>query len=138
MKTLLPEAKKLANWYLLDAENIPLGRLATRAALTLRGRYSPQYTPFLDRGDNIIIINAEKVKLTGKKYSQKSYFSHSQYPGGEKHRSLSKIGWQKVIRHAVYGMLPKNRLRNKMIIRLHVIEGSEHRFAAQKPEKLEL
>jgi len=138
MKTYLPKAQKVSEWFLIDATNIPMGRLAETAAKILRGKNAPDYTPFFDRGDSVVIINAEKVKLTGKKLAQKTYFSHSGYPGGEHYKSIEKMGWQKVIRSAVYGMLPKNKLRDKQIIRLYTYEGPEHTHTSQNPKVIEV
>lgn len=128
-------------WYLVDAEGKVLGRLATEIAMILRGKNKPTFTPHMDMGDNVVVINAEKVVLTGSKSEDKEYFSHSQYPGGEKFTNIKKIMAEKpefVIETAVKGMLPKNRLGKKIFKNLKVYVGSEHPHEAQKPEKLEL
>lgn len=128
-------------WYLVDAEGKVLGRMATQIATILRGKNKPSFTPHLDMGDNVIVINAEKVVLTGSKSEDKEYFRHSQYPGGIKMVNIKKIREQKpeyIIEHAVKGMLPKGRLGRHVIKNLKVYVGSEHPHAAQKPEKIDL
>ena len=129
------------NWVLIDAENKILGRLATEVASILRGKNKPSFTPHLDTGDNVIIINAEKVKLTGAKSEDKDYFKHSQYPGGEKFVNIKKFMEKNpafVIEHAVKGMLPKNRLGRKVFKNLKVYAGTDHPHEAQQPEKIEI
>jgi len=138
MKTYLPEAKKIIKWYLLDAQGVALGRVASRAALLLRDKSNPDYTPFFDRGNAVVIVNASKILLSGRKLLQKRYHSHSGYPGGQRSFSVERLGWQKVLRKAIYGMLPKNKLRDRMITRLYIYEGPEHQFDAQRPVKVEL
>jgi large subunit ribosomal protein L13 len=128
-------------WYVVDADDQILGRLATKVASVLRGKTKPTFTPHLDMGDNVIIINAEKIKLTGLKTEQKEYFSHSQYPGGIKMTNIRKYMEEKpefIVEHAVKGMLPKGKLGRAVFKNLKVYKGSEHPHAAQKPEKLEL
>lgn len=128
-------------WYVVDAEGKVLGRLATEIASILRGKKKPGFTPHLDMGDNVIVINAEKVLLTGRKSEEKEYFSHSGYPGGEKFTNIRKIMKEKpefVIETAVKGMLPKNRLGRKIAGNLKVYAGGEHPHQAQKPEVLAL
>jgi len=128
-------------WYLVDAEGKVLGRLATEIAGILRGKNKPEYTPHLDMGDNIIVINAEKIVLTGMKSQDKDYFSHSQYPGGEKFTNIKKIMKEKpefVIMHAVKGMLPKNRLSRKLMTNLKIYAGDKHPHSAQSPEILNI
>ncbi|MCP4137586.1 MAG: 50S ribosomal protein L13 [bacterium] len=128
-------------WVIVDAEDKILGRLATEVAMILRGKKKPGYTPHLDMGDFVVIINAEKVKLTGAKSLDKDYFSHSQYPGGEKFTNIQKIMKEKpefVIEHAVKGMLPKTRLGRQVFKNLKVYAGTDHPHAAQKPEAIEL
>jgi len=128
-------------WYVIDADGKVLGRLATEVAILLRGKHKPSFTPHLDMGDNVIIINAEKVLLTGSKSEDKEYFSHSQYPGGIKFTNIQKIMKQKpefVVEHAVKGMLPKNRLGRKVFNNLKVYAGSEHPHQAQRPEVREI
>ena len=128
-------------WVLIDAEDIPLGRLSTVVASTLRGKNKPTFTPHMDTGDNVIVINAEKVTLTGKKMTDKMYFRHTFYPGGERFTSaedmLAKDPTSLVMK-AVKGMLPKNRLGRKLLTNLRVYAGPVHQQTAQKPEILEL
>jgi large subunit ribosomal protein L13 len=138
MKTFLPSAKKEAKWFLINAQNIALGRICTRAAIILRGKDSPDYTPFFESGNRVVITNASQALLTGRKLRQKTYFSHSGYPGGQKIRTVEKMGWKKVVRNAVYGMLPKNRMRDKLIINLYVYEGPEHEQISQKPVEVKI
>ena len=128
-------------WVVIDATDLALGRLAARVALVLRGKTKAGYTPHVDCGDNVIVINADKVKFTGKKLVDKTYFRHSGYQGGTTFTSaglmLQKFP-ERVIEHAVKGMLPHNRLGAQMYRKLSVYAGPEHPHAAQKPEKLEL
>ena len=128
-------------WYVVDAEGQTVGRRAAEVAKVLRGKNKPTFTPHVDTGDYVIVINAEKVKFTGKKLTDKTYFRHSGYQGGTTFTSaglmLEKFP-ERVIEHAVKGMLPHNRLGAKMYRKLSVYAGSEHPHAAQKPEKLEL
>ena len=128
-------------WYVVDAEGQTVGRLASEVAKVLRGKNKPTFTPHVDTGDYVIVINAEKVKFTGKKLTDKTYFRHSGYQGGTTFTSaglmLEKFP-ERVIEHAVKGMLPHNRLGAQMYRKLSVYAGSEHPHAAQKPEKLEL
>ena len=124
-------------WYILDAEGKTLGRLCTEAAMILRGKKKPTYTPFLDTGDYVIIINADKVTVTGKKGTDKIYKHHSGYPGGLKEVSFNEMMAKdptEVIRHAVKGMMPKGPLGRQMYKKLKVYAGPEHNHAAQKPE----
>jgi large subunit ribosomal protein L13 len=128
-------------WYLIDASGHTLGRLTSEIAKILRGKNKPTYTPFIDTGDYVIVVNADKVKVTGKKLQQKIYRSHSDYPGGMKETTLDEMMAKKpteVIIHAVEGMLPKGPLGRTMITKLHVYAGPEHNHAAQKPEVLEI
>ncbi len=128
-------------WYVVDAEGKVLGRLATEIADRLRGKHKPTYSPNLDMGDNIIVINAEKVVLTGTKSDDKDYFSHSHYPGGVKFTNIKKVMKDKpefVILHAVKGMLPKTRLGKQIIGNLKIYAGTDHPHAAQKPETINL
>ena len=137
----MKEAEIDKKWYLVDAEGKVLGRLATEIAMLLRGKKKPTFTPHFDMGDNVVVINAEKVKLTGLKSQDKEYFTHSQYPGGEKFINIKKMMAKKpeyIIEHAVKGMLPKNRLGRKIMKNLKVYAGTEHPHEAQKPEKFEL
>ncbi len=129
------------NWMLIDAENEILGRLASKVAFILRGKHKPDFTPHVDCGDNVIVINAEKVKLTGNKLTDKKYISHSGYPGGQKIRTIEDVLNKKpihVVEHAVKGMLPKNRLGSAIYKNLHVITGPDHPYEAQKPKKINL
>ena len=124
-------------WYIIDAENKPLGRVATQAALILRGKHKPTYTPNLDTGDHVIIINCSKVVLTGKKLDQKIYRHHSGYIGGMKEisaRQLLNKNPEQMMMRAVKGMLPHNSLGRQQLKKLRVYAGSEHENAAQKPE----
>ena len=128
-------------WYVVDAEGCTLGRLASKVASVLRGKNKPVFTPHVDTGDYVIVINAEKIKVTGKKLDQKIYYSHSDYVGGMKETTLREMmnkKPEKVIELAVKGMLPKGPLGRQMIKKLHVYAGAEHGHAAQKPEVLEL
>ncbi|WP_188207965.1 50S ribosomal protein L13 [Alkalibacillus aidingensis] len=128
-------------WYVVDAEGQTLGRLATEVATLLRGKHKPSYTPHVDTGDNVIIINADKVELTGKKLTDKIYYRHSNYPGGLKERTAEEMRTkypEKMLEQAVKGMLPKNKLGRKMGKKLHVYRGAEHNHQAQKPEVYEL
>ena len=128
-------------WYIIDAEDQVLGRLATKAATILKGKHKPQYTPHVDTGDHVIVLNADKVVLTGDKLNQKFYRRHSGYPGGLKETSYKDLMAKKAdlaVIEAVRGMLPKNALGRQMIKKLRVYKGAEHDHAAQKPEVLEL
>ena len=129
------------NWLLVDAEGQTLGRLATQIADALRGKRKPTYTPHVDTGDFVVVINAEKISVTGQKREEKMYYRHSGYPGGLKKRSLNDMlerRPEEVIRLAVRGMLPKNRLARKQLTKLKVYAGPEHPHEAQKPQKLEI
>ena len=126
-------------WYVVDAEGCTLGRLASEVASVLRGKNKPVFTPHVDTGDYVIVINAEKIKVTGKKLDQKIYSSHSDYVGGMKETTLREMmnkKPEKVIELAVKGMLPKGPLGRQMIKKLHVYAGAEHGHEAQKPEVL--
>ena len=128
-------------WYVLDAEGKTLGRLASEVANVLRGKKKPIYTPHIDTGDYVIVVNAEKVVTTGKKLDQKKYYHHSEYVGGMKEATLKEMMQKKpefVITHAVKGMLPKGPLGRQMLTKLHVYAGPEHNHAAQKPEVLDI
>ncbi|TML85849.1 MAG: 50S ribosomal protein L13 [Actinobacteria bacterium] len=128
-------------WYLVDAEGQTLGRLATRIADTLRGKGKPQYTPHVDTGDFVIVVNAEKITVTGNKLDQKQYFRHSGYPGGLRSRTLREQLERRpteVLRVAVKGMLPKNRLAAKQLTKLKIYAGPEHPHEAQAPKPLDL
>ncbi len=140
MKTYVP--KEVENkWYVIDAEGKTLGRLAAKIASVLRGKHKPEFTPNLPVGDYVIVVNAEKVRLTGKKLEDKIYTRYSGYQGGLKRipaGEMLKRHPERVIERAVWGMLPKNRLGRKLFKRLKVYAGPDHPHAAQKPEKLEL
>ncbi|MDQ1266107.1 MAG: large subunit ribosomal protein [Bacteroidota bacterium] len=128
-------------WHLIDAADKTVGRLAAQVATLLRGKHKPWFTPHVDCGDFVIVINAEKVKTTGKRPAQKVYFHHSMYPGGEKYLKFKEALAKKpefIIEHAVKGMLPKNRLGRKIIKKLKVYSGTEHPHAAQQPEAFQL
>ncbi len=126
---------------MIDAENQVLGRLAAKVAKLLRGKYKPSFTPFEDCGDNVIIINAEKIVLTGNKMTDKVYTRHTGYPGGQRHTSpeaVLRTHPERVIQHAVRGMLPKNRLGRAVLKNLHLFVGSEHNHEAQQPKVIDL
>ena len=128
-------------WYVVDAAGYTLGRMASEVAKVLRGKNKPIYTPHMDCGDYVIIVNADKVKVTGKKLDQKIYYSHSDYVGGMKEATLREMMAkkpEKVVELAVKGMLPKGPLGKDMLTKLHVYAGPDHDHAAQKPEALEL
>ncbi len=129
------------NWYVVDATGHTLGRLSSEIAKVLRGKHKPIYTPHIDTGDHVIIINADKIEVTGKKMEQKTYYNHSGYVGGLKETKLSEMMTKKpteVIMLSVKGMLPKGPLGRKMLKKLHVFAGAEHPHAAQNPEVLEV
>ncbi|PKR76550.1 50S ribosomal protein L13 [Halalkalibacillus sediminis] len=135
------EANVERKWYVVDAEDKTLGRLSTEVATLLRGKHKPTYTPHVDTGDHVIIINADKIHLTGKKLSDKIYYRHSNYPGGLKERNAEEMRSkypEKMLELAIKGMLPKNKLGRKMGKKLHVYRGAEHKHEAQKPEVYEL
>ncbi|WP_373231677.1 50S ribosomal protein L13 [Cohnella sp.] len=128
-------------WHLIDAEGKTLGRLASEAAALLRGKHKPEFTPHIDTGDFVIVINAEKIVLTGKKMQQKKYYTHSHYPGGLKTTTAAEMINKKphrIIELAVYGMLPKNKLGSALQGKLKVYAGTEHPHQAQQPEVYEL
>jgi large subunit ribosomal protein L13 len=129
------------NWYVVDAENKVLGRLASELAKILRGKNKPTFTPHVDTGDYVIVINADKVNLTGKKWKDKAYYSHSGYPGGIKSITAENLKAKRpedLVRFAVKGMLPKNRLGRKLFRKLKVYAGSEHPHQAQQPQRIEI
>ena len=140
MKTYMANPDKIERkWYVVDATDKTLGRLTSEIAKVLRGKNKPVYTPHIDTGDNVIVINAEKIKVTGKKLDQKVYYHHSDYVGGMKETTLREMMAKKpeqVIELAVKGMLPKGPLGRTMIKKLHVYAGAEHAHQAQKPEVL--
>jgi len=127
-------------WYIVDATDEVLGRLASVVAMVLRGKHKPSFTPHVDCGDNVIVINAEKVKLTGKKMSDKKYFSHTGYPGGQRIRTPEDLLGKKpesVVEKAIKGMLPKSRLGSAIFNNLYVYAGENHPHEAQQPKKLD-
>lgn len=142
MRTYFPKEGDIKpRWYVVDAEGMVLGRLATTIATMISGKAKPTYTPFLDTGDHVIVINAEKIVLTGNKEAEKLYRHHSGYPGGLKERAARFIRVEKpesMIESAVWGMLPKNKLGRKMLKKLKVYRGGNHPHEAQQPEALEL
>lgn len=127
-------------WLLFDAEGQIVGRMCTQIATILRGKHKPSYTPHCDTGDNVIVINADKVRFTGAKMTDKEYITYSGYTGGQKRKTADQMMEKKpeyIIENAVRGMLPKNKLGRAMFTKLHVYAGAEHPHAAQKPEKVE-
>lgn len=142
MRTYSAKPGEIAReWYVVDAEGQTLGRLATRIADTLRGKGKPAFTPHVDTGDFVVVVNAEKIRVTGNKLEQKRYYRHSGYPGGLKSRTLREQldrRPEEVLRIAVRGMLPKNRLARQQITKLKIYAGPEHPHEAQKPEPLEV
>lgn len=142
MKTYVAKpSDRERNWVIVDAEGKTLGRLATQLADALRGKRKPTYTPHIDTGDFVVVINAEKIAVTGAKLKDKKYHRHSGFPGGLKTRSLSEMldrRPEEVIRLAVKGMLPRNRLARKQLTKLKVYAGPEHPHAAQKPQPLDV
>jgi large subunit ribosomal protein L13 len=128
-------------WVLVDAENMVLGRLASEVAKILRGKHKPEFTPHVDCGDNVIVINAEKVQLTGKKMTDRVHFRHSGYPGGQTTQTPKQIldkYPERLVEKAVKGMLPKNKLGRELFRNLHVVVGPEHKYEAQKPKVVDL
>ncbi|HHT21704.1 MAG TPA: 50S ribosomal protein L13 [Bacteroidales bacterium] len=128
-------------WVVVDATDMILGRMSSKVAKLLRGKYKPSYTPHVDCGDNVIIVNAEKVRLTGDKWNGRVYLRHTGYPGGQREYTpadLLEKGADSLVRKAVKGMLPKNRLGAKILNNLYVFEGPEHNMQAQKPKQIDL
>ena len=142
MKTFMQKKEEVTrNWYVIDAKDVALGRVASKAAVMLRGKHKATYTPHIDCGDNIIIINASEVLLTGNKLDQKIYYDHSRYVGGLRERTaktMKKDYPVEMVERAVKGMLPKNRLGRQMYKKLFVYAGSEHPHAAQQPKLIEV
>ena len=142
MKTFSAKPESVTrDWYVIDAEGKTLGRLATEVARRLRGKHKAEYTPHVDTGDYIIVVNAEKVQVTGNKSSDKMYYSHTGYPGGIREINFEKLQARKptmIIEKAVKGMLPKNPLGRAMFRKLKVYAGAEHNHAAQQPQVLEI
>lgn len=141
MKTYVANSEnRERNWLIVDASGQTLGRLATQIADALRGKRKPEYTPHVDTGDFVVVINAEKIAVTGNKRAEKRYYRHSGYPGGLKSRTLEEMLQRRpeeVIRIAVKGMMPRNRLARKQITKLKVYAGADHPHVAQKPEPME-
>ena len=142
MKTFMQKKETVERkWYVIDAENKPLGRVATKAAHILRGKHKVTFTPHIDCGDNVIIINASKVKLTGNKLQDKKYYNHSGYPGGLRERTAKEMKEKypiEMVERAVKGMLPHNRLGRAMSKKLFVYKDENHKHEAQKPEALSI
>ena len=142
MRTYFPkQGDIIPRWFLIDAEGKVLGRLSTAIATIISGKAKPTYTPFLDTGDHVIVINAEKIVLTGKKETDKIYRHHSSYPGGLKSKEARFVRAEKpesMIEEAVWGMLPKNKIGRKMLKKLKVYRGTDHPHTAQQPEKFEV
>jgi len=140
VKTVVPKKEDVQiNWYILDAQDQVLGRLASQIAILLRGKHKPDFTPHLDLGDHVVVINAEKVLLTGDKVEKKTYSRYSGYPGGldvQNVDTVLKKHPERVVMHAVKGMLPKNSLGRKMLKKLRVYAGPEHPHSAQQPKEL--
>ena len=140
MKTFMANPDKLEKkWYVVDAEGQTLGRMCSEIAKVLRGKNKPEYTPFVDTGDYVIVVNADKIKVSGKKMDQKIYYRHSDYVGGMKSATLKEMlerRPEKVVELAVKGMLPKGPLGRQMLRKLHVYTGAEHPHTAQQPEAL--
>ncbi|MEE8591130.1 MAG: 50S ribosomal protein L13 [Spirochaetia bacterium] len=141
MKTIFVKPKDVERkWWLVDAEDQVLGRLASRIVLVLRGKHKPIYSPHMETGDFVVVVNAEKVKITGNKREEKLYYRHSGYPGGLKTEVLGKILMKKPtfpLEHAIKGMLPKGKMGRKIFLNVKIYAGPEHPHEAQKPEKLE-
>lgn len=142
MKTYTPKANEIqTRWWVVDAADKPLGRVASEVARVIRGKHKPIYTPHLDTGDHVVVLNASRVRLTGNKADQKTYFRHSGYMGGEKHipfKRMIQSHPERVIEIAVKGMLPKNALGRKIRSKLKVYPGQEHPHQGQQPEPLEI
>ena len=142
MKTYAVKASEIeSSWWLVDASNQTLGRLATRIATLLEGKHKPTYSPHIDVGDHVVVVNAQQIKVTGNKLAQKRYYRHSNYPGGLKEESLEALLARKpeaVIERAVKGMLPQNRIGRAMIKKLKVYSGTDHPHQAQQPAAYEL
>ena len=142
MKTFIPKTSEIDQaWYVTDAEGRILGRIAVQIARVLRGKHKPQFTPHMDVGDYVVVVNAERVRLTGTKETTKTYFRYTGYPGGARFRTVAQVRKRRpeeLIRHAVRGMLPKNRLGRQLMRKLKVYAGPEHRHAAQRPQRTAL
>ena len=142
MKTYVAKpSDRERNWLVVDAEGKTLGRLATQIADALRGKRKPQYTPHCDTGDFVVVVNADKISVTGRKLEQKRYWRYSGYPGGMRSRTLAEMlerRPEEVIRRAVKGMLPRNRLARKQLTKLKIYAGPEHPHVAQKPQPMDI
>ena len=142
MRTYTPKPGEVTRaWHVIDASDVVLGRLASQAAILLRGKHKPQFAPHVDTGDFVVVINAEKIRVTGDKLAQKTYWRHSGYPGGlrqETYADLLRKRPERVVEQAVKGMLPKNSLGRKMLSKLKVYAGPEHPHAAQQPTPFEI
>ena len=130
-------------WVVVDATGQVLGRLCTKVAKLLRGKYKPNFTPFVDCGDNVIIVNADKIVLTGNKMTDRTYLTYSGYPGGQKEHTPASIiakknGYEKLLRKVVKGMLPKNKLASQLLNNLYIYEGGEHKHEAQSPKTIDI
>ena len=130
-------------WVVVDAPDQVLGRLASKVAKLLRGKYKPNFTPHVDCGDNVIIVNADKIVITGKKMTDRVYLTYSGYPGGQKEHTPASIiakknGYEKLLRKTIKGMLPKNKLADRLITNLYIYEGSEHKQEAQSPKTIDI
>lgn len=140
MKTAIPSPEDIdRHWHLIDAEDAVLGRVASKAAMVLMGKHKPSYTPFLDTGDHVVVVNAAKIRLTGRKEDQKLYRRHSGYPGGLTETSAKKVRAvrpQRMVEEAIQGMLPKTKLGKQMYRKLQVYAGPKHPHDAQKPVAL--
>ena len=140
MKTYVPKAGDVKHaWYVVDADGVPLGRLAARVAILLKGKHKAEYTPHLDLGDHVVVVNCERVKLTGRKLEHKTYYHHTGYPGGLRQRTVADViakHPEDVVRLAVRGMLPRNRLGRAIMKKLKIYRGAEHQHAAQNPVPL--
>ncbi len=135
------KATAVKEWVVVDATDMVLGRLASKVANMLRGKYKPNFTPHADCGDYVIVVNAEKIKLTGNKFADKVYIRHTGYPGGQRKRTVQEMLEkfpERVVEKAVKGMLPKNRLGSQLYKNLHVVVGAEHKHEAQKPKVIDL
>ena len=142
MKTFVPKEEDIEKtWYVIDAEGKTLGRLASKVATVLRGKHKPYFTPHMDLGDHVVVINAEKIHVTGKKAQQKVYSHHTGYPGGLRQvnfETLQRTQPEQIIMKAVWGMLPHNRLGRKLLKKLRVYAGPEHPHQAQRPQTLDV
>jgi len=140
MKTAIPSPSEIErHWHLIDAEDVVLGRIASKAAMILQGKHKPSYTPFLDTGDHVVVVNAAKVRLTGQKEEQKIYRRHSGYPGGLTEIQARKVRQtrpERMVEEAIQGMLPKTKLGKQMYRKLQVYAGPKHPHDAQKPQAL--